>query len=217
MNIITTEKSSLFASQLFTQEIADEWLEYLKSEILPVLDKHPQGIAFGKSVTMHRNIGFFSDTSKGYKFTKHMFHSNKLSQFSKLQHLLSQINVTLGTKYNGILINSYQGGADYISQHADDEKELDPSAKVAAISFGSPRIFRVTLNPKCKYAIDVSYAQQCLNKKCKLFTVDVPTEHGQLLIMNGNFQHEFLHGIPASTQISENSLRFSLTFRYHTE
>jgi alkylated DNA repair dioxygenase AlkB len=46
------------------------------------------------------------------------------------------------TNYNGILVNKYKSGEDYISKHSDDEKNLDDSG-VISISYGATRKFRI--------------------------------------------------------------------------
>ena len=38
---------------------------------------------------------------------------------------LTQVNDIFGANYNGILVNKYKTGDDYISAHSDDEKNLD--------------------------------------------------------------------------------------------
>jgi hypothetical protein len=47
-----------------------------------------------------------------------------------------------GSNFNGILINRYSTGQEYIGQHSDDEKNLDKSG-VIAISYRGERIFRI--------------------------------------------------------------------------
>jgi alkylated DNA repair dioxygenase AlkB len=42
---------------------------------------------------------------------------------------------------------------------------------------------------------------------------DIPTGHGQLLIMGGDFQSHFTHEIPKEK--NKDGLRASLTFRHH--
>jgi len=42
-----------------------------------------------------------------------------------LHELLSYVNTKFNYNYNGILINKYSGGDDYIGRHSDDERGLD--------------------------------------------------------------------------------------------
>jgi alkylated DNA repair dioxygenase AlkB len=90
-------------------------------------------------------------------------------------------------------VNVYSDGEDSIGAHSDDESELWMS-KVACLSLGASRIFR-------------------MKNKLSGAKVDTVTKHGQLLVMEGNFQREFSHEIPVQKKITGK--RISLTFRYH--
>lgn len=91
---------------------------------------------YGKECRQRRCIGFFSDESIGYKYSS----PKPLTKSLKL--LLSDINHLFNTNYNGILVNKYKSGEDYISKHSDDEKNLDDSG-VISISYGATRKFRI--------------------------------------------------------------------------
>lgn len=64
---------------------------------------------------------------------------------------------------------------------------------VAAISLGVSRKFRIVANGKR--------------------VLDIQTENGQLLVMDGIFQKVFKHAIPKEKKIKTD--RVSLTFRVH--
>jgi alkylated DNA repair dioxygenase AlkB len=206
---------STISSQLVVQNnyLCKQFADQLYKNILTnqaeyPLEKQPKGFAYGKEIIFHRSIGFFSDTSIGYKFSKQISKAIPLPQECKV--LLAQINKEFNTNYNGILINVYAGGVDYISAHSDDEKELDQSKSVIVISLGESRIFRV--RPKDKDIKINSIIPQ--NNRCKTPAYDIPTEHGQLIGMGGNFQSEFTHEIPIEK--NKTNIRISLTFRYHS-
>jgi alkylated DNA repair dioxygenase AlkB len=101
-----------------------------------------------------------------------------------------------GAEFNGILVNRYTCGSDYISAHSDDESKLD-KVGVVSVSYGAMRTFRVR------------------DKKTKKIMIDVPMISGKLLHMGGNFQLEFTHEIPAEKKVYE--VRYSFTFRRHLE
>ena len=155
------------------------------------LIKYPKGKLFGKEITFHRSIGFFAK-SGGYRFSGQTIRTGDFTP--ELQTLLNKVNETLNESFNGILINIYHSGEDYISAHSDDEKELISDC-VAAISIGESRIFRIR------------------DKKTKKIQADILTEDGQLLVMLGSFQSEFTHEIPKEKKKSGE--RISLTFRKH--
>ena len=157
------------------------------------LDEKPIIKIFGRSCHQQRNIGFFSSHSIGYQYSGQVAKSRPLTD--AMSRILDQINIEFHQQYNGILINHYVDGSNYISAHSDDEKELGRNNGVIALSFGAPRLFRVR------------------DRKTREIVKEVETSHGQLLIMNGNFQSLFTHEIPKQLKIKE--YRTSLTFRNH--
>ena len=172
--------------------INKELLDNCIRDIEPQLEERPEIIIFGKKCKQQRNVGFFSNESIGYKYSKKMMDSKHLSQsMSKLLHI---INMEIGAEFNGILVNKYMDGNDYISAHSDDETGLD-SVGVVSISYGSERIFRIR------------------NKETKEIMCDELTTHCSILHMGGNFQKLYTHEIPVQKKIKEP--RISFTFRKH--
>ena len=161
-------------------------------DIDPQLEERPEIILFGKKCKQQRNVGFFSNESIGYKYSKKMMDSKPLSQ--SMSELLFIINMAIGAEFNGILVNKYMDGNDYISAHSDDEAGLD-SVGVVSICYGSERIFRIR------------------NKATKEIMCDESTTHCSILHMGGNFQKLYTHEIPIQKKIKEP--RISFTFRKH--
>jgi alkylated DNA repair dioxygenase AlkB len=172
--------------------INKDLLEQCISYVEPHLQERPEIIVYGKHCKQHRNVGFFSDESIGYKYSKKLMESTPLS--TCLTELLASINKMLGTQFNGILVNKYIDGNDYIGAHSDDETGLD-GIGVVAISYGSERIFRIR------------------NKNDKTIVCDELTTHCGILHMGGNFQKLYTHEIPMQKKIKES--RISFTFRKH--
>lgn len=96
--------------------------------------------------------------------------------------------------YDYALLNRYADGADKIGFHADDEKDLQPGATIAAVSVGAPREFHL----RCK----TQKSGHCAR---------ITLEHGSLLLMMGRTQELYRHAIPARKSIKHQ--RISLTFR----
>jgi alkylated DNA repair dioxygenase AlkB len=172
--------------------IDKELFERCISYVEPQLEERPEIIIYGKPCKQHRNVGFFSDESIGYKYSKKLMASKPLS--NSLSDLIVAINKMLGTQFNGILVNKYLDGNDYIGAHSDDETGLD-GLGVVAISYGAERIFRIR------------------NKNDKSLVCDEPTTHCGILHMGGNFQKLYTHEIPMQKKIKES--RISFTFRKH--
>jgi alkylated DNA repair dioxygenase AlkB len=127
-----------------------------------------------------------------YKYSKKMMDSKPLSP--SMSELLHIINMEIGAEFNGILVNKYMDGNDYISAHSDDETGLD-SVGVVSISYGSERIFRIR------------------NKETKEIVCDELTTHCSILHMGGSFQRLYTHEIPIQKKVKEP--RISFTFRKH--
>jgi len=121
-----------------------------------------------------------------------MMGSKALSE--SMSELLHKINMAICAEFNGILVNKYMDGNDYISAHSDDETGLD-SVGVVSISYGSERKFRIR------------------NKETKEIMWDELTTHCSILHMGGNFQELYTHEIPIEKKIKEP--RISFTFRKH--
>ena len=159
------------------------------------LDVNPEIILFGKTCHQHRSVGFYSDTSKGYNYSSTITPSKKMHPC--LRELLIYINDKFDYDYNGILINKYSGGEDYIGKHSDDERGLDSKVGVIAVSYGTVRKFRIR------------------NKLTGAIELDVPTDPTKIIQMAGNFQKEFTHEIPVEKRVKGE--RYSFTFRKHLE
>ena len=82
--------------------LIDECITY----VIPLLEEKPEIVVFGKKCRQNRNVGFFSDQSIGYKYSNNLMKSKPLQE--KLSLLLGIINNTLGTEFNGILVNEYK-------------------------------------------------------------------------------------------------------------
>lgn len=158
-----------------------------------ILQERPPIVVFGKPCHQNRNVGFFSDESVGYRYSGQMMESKPMEPF--LKDLLREVNSTLNTDFNGVLVNHYPSGLNSIGAHSDDEKGLASSGIVAMISFGAVRKFRIR------------------NKSDNAIVIDVPTIPFDLLTMEGNFQKEFTHEVPVEKKVCEP--RWSLTFRKH--
>ena len=105
----------------------------------------------------------------------------------------------LGHRVDVVLINFYKDGKDSVSDHSDNDDNMDPDSKVLSVSVGATRDFKIIPN-----AIPAG-------KKRKQ-SFKIPLVGGSALIMFPRFQTEFLHGIPKITKRVIGS-RFNLTFR----
>lgn len=109
-----------------------------------------------------------------------------------MKFLLNEINTACSANWNGILVNFYH---NYISAHSDDEKELDTTAGVVALSIGATRTFRI-------------------RSKASLSILDVELKSGDLVQMCGPlFQHLLSHEIVKTKKLC--GWRLSVTCHKH--
>jgi hypothetical protein len=169
---------------------------------------------FGKMGVQHRNVGFFSDFSKGYSYSKQTMKSQPLT--NELKALLEQVNEEFKADYNGILINEYTPGDDYLSAHSDDETTLGNIGVLGIVVNETPRTFRI----RAKAPVTVLF-DKCLGRELKEsfkgddeIVADFEFEDCAIYLMTGiNFQKLFKHEIPLRKKCT--TTRWSFTFRKH--
>lgn len=192
MNVLINTKGSA----LITHELEPEILLLLENCIQETdeeLNHHPEIKIYGKTCHQKRSVGFYSDTAKGYNYSTTITPSKKMKPC--LRELLLYVNDKFNTTFNGILINKYDNGEEYIGRHSDDERDLSRECGVIAMSFGAVRKFRIR------------------DKFTKKIILDLPTQSNYIIQMAGNFQKEFTHEIPVEKKVK--GARYSLTFRNH--
>ena len=192
--VIETRRSKLNIYNI--NEVVDDTniIKLCVDEVKDKLIVNPGIIVYDKPCIQHRAIGFFSDESIGYYYSKKLARSNTLTP--NLKKLLDAVNEYFSSNYNGILINRYANGEDYIGSHSDDETNLGNSG-VVAISYGAERNFRIR------------------DKKTGKIVENIPTKSNSIIQMAGDFQKEFKHEIPIQKKVLGE--RYSFTFRYHNK
>lgn len=199
ISVLKTEKSELLLYNIPKNNTNDEKISITDvvsaciEEIDICLSETPEIIVFGKKCKQHRCIGFFSEKSTGYCYSNSKQKSQPMTE--KLKIILDWINKLFNSDFNGILVNKYRDGNDYIGKHSDNERELHPNYGVVSLSFGVSRKFRIR------------------DKKTSKIVKDIETEHFQIMQMKGDFQNEFTHEIPIQKKVLKT--RYSFTFRKH--
>lgn len=162
---------------------------------------------------MHRDVGFFSDSSAGYKYANQTSAASPLRP--ELQRLIDMVNVLCGSKFNGVLVNRYKSSGS-ICAHSDNEKELSPDVGVVALSVGAVRTMRF------REVLTKQQKAQLKERKQLQPRTDVVMPNGSLMCMFGKkFQKLYTHEInpesATATQKKKNEkqYRYSLTFRCH--
>ena len=96
--------------------------------------------------------------------------------------------------FTNVLLNLYRHGLDSVGWHRDNEKEFGEQPVIASVSFGESRIFQM----RHKFRKDI--------KK-----IDIPLNHGSMLLMKGNTQEYWEHQVPKRRRSIVP--RINLTFR----
>jgi alkylated DNA repair dioxygenase AlkB len=110
-----------------------------------------------------------------------------------LAALRDAVRDAVGEPYDAVLCNLYRDGRDTMGMHADDEPALGPAPRIASLSLGAVRTFR--LRPR-----DPEGA-----------ALDLELPHGSLLVLEPSVQRTHLHGVPRRSRV--RSPRVNLTFR----
>ena len=113
--------------------------------------------------------------------------------FTPLQTIIKQaVEQASACVFNSVLLNYYRDQRDSMGMHSDDEPELGPQPVIASLSFGASRTFILK------------------HKRSKVLK-KIDLTSGSLLIMRGDTQANWLHGINKSTRTI--GPRVNLTFR----
>lgn len=110
-----------------------------------------------------------------------------------LLELKQAVEAASGHRFNSVLLNYYRNERDSMGMHSDDETELGPQPVIASLSFGASRTF-------------------ILRHKGTKQTLKLGLNDGTLIVMSGNTQKHWLHGINKSARLI--GPRVNLTFRY---
>lgn len=99
-------------------------------------------------------------------------------------------------RFNFCLVNYYASGADSISYHSDDERFLGPEPAIASFSLGAQRDFLLK------------------SKSGNGGALKMPLGSGDMVLMRGRTQSQWLHSIPKRTgKNAEDGGRINVTFR----
>ncbi|MES2018813.1 MAG: alpha-ketoglutarate-dependent dioxygenase AlkB [Pseudomonadota bacterium] len=109
-----------------------------------------------------------------------------------LLEMKAAVELASARHFNSVLLNYYRDGRDSMGMHSDDEPELGPQPAIASLSFGATRTF-------------------ILKHKASGRTVKLDLTDGSLLLMSGDTQANWSHGINKLSR--PVGPRLNLTFR----
>jgi len=144
---------------------------------------------FGKTCRQPRLSAWYGD--RGYRYSGIRLEPRPWPPL--LQGIRRRVERLAGYDFNSVLLNYYRDQNDSMGMHSDDEKELGPRPVIASLSLGETRDFLLR------------------HKTCKQQNIKLPLPAGSLLLMQGDLQRHWRHGINA--QRRPCGARVNLTFR----
>lgn len=146
---------------------------------------------FGKLVKIPRLQAWYGDPDAQYQYSG--LAMTPLPWHPLLSQLKQRLEQHCGCLFNSVLANWYRDGNDSMGMHSDDEPELGATPVIASLTLGQARPFAF------------------VHKTSKV-RITHTLEHGSLLVMQGETQRNYRHGINKTSRPVDD--RINLTFRY---
>lgn len=147
---------------------------------------------YGKMYDQPRLVAWYGDPGKQYTYSG--ISLTPLPWTHLLLTLRRCVEEVTDARFNSVFLNLYRDHRDSMGFHSDDERELGPEPCIASMSFGASREF--VLKHK---------------RRTDLQVVKIPLGEGTVLLMKGQTQRNWKHGILKQTKPC--GPRVNLTFR----
>lgn len=149
-------------------------------------------IVWGKTYPQPRLTAWYGDNGANYTYSG--IHLAPLPWTHTVIDIKNRVEEIAGTNFNSVLVNYYRDHHDSMGLHSDDEPELGRWPIIASLSLGEERTF-------------------ILRHKTRrdLKSVRLQLASGSLLLMKGDTQHCWKHGIEKKKRSC--GPRINLTFR----
>ncbi|XP_027001526.2 DNA oxidative demethylase ALKBH2 isoform X1 [Tachysurus fulvidraco] len=183
---------------IFSNEEANRLFMQLEEEVEYFTGSEAKVQVYGKMYSIPRKQATYGDEGLVYSFSG--VHLAARAWTPTLEYIRDTVTNATGHTFNFVLINRYKDGQDHIGEHRDDERELDPSCPIAAVSLGATRDFLFRHRDARKEP-----------KKLPIETVKLELAHGSLLLMNSPTNTYWYHSLPVRKKVK--TPRISLTFR----
>ena len=173
--------------------LADAGLPPLPEVVAELPLRRDRFMLFGRSVPVPRLVCWHGDPGCTYRYSGQTYEPE--SWTPTLARLRTLLQDHTGLDFNGVLANYYRDGADSVGWHADDERELGPSASdvaIASLSLGAERRFR-------------------MRHRADGRSRDWTLMDGSLFVMRGTTQQHWRHCLPKTRR--PVGPRLNLTFR----
>ena len=187
MEELINDQGRLFYKEKFLNS-TEKLFEVLKKE---TPWRQDEIFLFGQWRAIPRMHAWYGD--EGTEYTYSHLKLSPLPWTETLKDLKQKVEQETGHSFNCALVNLYRHGQDSNGWHSDNEKELGINPCIASLSLGETRKFHLKRR-----------GQKKIEKQIDLLD-------GSLVVMEGEFQHHWLHCIPKTKRII--SERINITFR----
>jgi len=147
-------------------------------------------VVFGRSVAQPRLVAWFASPGVTYRYAGLTLEAHSFTPL--LLELKHRVEAVADAQFNSVLLNLYRTGTDSNGWHADNEPEFGVDPVIASLSLGATRRFDLR-NRETKETIKSDLAS------------------GDLVVMAGACQREWIHQAPKQLKVEEP--RINLTFR----
>lgn len=181
-----------YYGKIFNSKTSNDFYDFLLK--MPYWANREIILSCGKKCKENRQTCFFA-SQPGYKYFYSGVYNIGLEFPLEVLKIKKEVEKRLGNKYvfNFCLLNYYEDGSKNIGMHSDYVDSLDVPI-IASVSFGAERFFDI------KHRND-----KTIDKK------RVVLENGSLIVMNGDTQKYYKHGVPVQKTVKNG--RINLTFR----
>jgi alkylated DNA repair dioxygenase AlkB len=147
---------------------------------------------WGKRYMQPRLFAWYGEANTHYAYSGKQLTPQPFTPL--LQGIRQRLARLCNSPFNSVLLNCYRHQKDSMGMHADDERELGERPVIASLSLGETR----TLVMKHRWRKDLK-------------ALHLPLADGDLLIMRGDTQQHWKHGI--NKESVHCDARINLTFR----
>lgn len=149
-------------------------------------------LVWGRKYPQPRLIAWYGDPGRAYTYSG--IAMNPLPWTPLLLELRAVVENVCSESFNSVLLNYYRNERDSMGMHSDDEPELGHRPTIASLTLGQERIFMF---------------QHKVQRADRPVRLALPS--GSLLLMKGDTQRNWKHGIAKSS--TPMGPRVNLTFR----
>jgi alkylated DNA repair dioxygenase AlkB len=192
-NEVSGEKIELEGAQLiyFPQIQLPFSQEVILTRLLAEIPWKAEDIfVYGKKYTQPRLTAWYGDAGMVYRYSGTTFYPLEWSEL--LMQIKQTVQALCNAQFNSALLNYYRDNNDRIALHSDNEKELGEQPVIASLSFGAQRTL-------------------IFKKRTGGSRYKIPLHGGSLLLMQGDTQKNWLHGIEKEKNTC--GARVNITFR----